>query len=99
MKQCTDLNDIYNATKRVFLSFSTPYCVPCKELHPHVLRLEKDHPEIEFLKVDATKSMDIARALRVMSVPTILLMENGQIVNRKTSPAHDSLEEFLTEEG
>lgn len=95
MNPITDLDQIYNTKGKLFLSFSTTYCVPCKELHPHLLQFEKAHPEITFSKVDPAKSMDIARALRVMSVPTIMLLEDGRVVNRKTSPAHDSLEEFL----
>ena len=95
MKQVKDINEIYGTQGKLLLDFSAPYCVPCKGLRPHLLEAEERNTDVKFMEVDVVDSMSIARAFRVMSVPTILLLEDGQVVNRKTSPAHDSLDTFI----
>lgn len=95
MKLITSIEEIQAVKGRVLLDFFTPYCVPCKALAPHLEELEKAHGDITFLKVDAASSRPIAQNYRVMSVPTILLLEDGELINRRTSPDHSKLEDFL----
>lgn len=78
--------------KRILVDFYADWCGPCKMMG-HVLENIND---IEILKVNVDKHPDISQKYMVMSIPTLLLMENGNIIKSHVGFMNeDELKEFI----
>ena len=64
---------------KVFLYFYADCCGPCKMLAPE---LEKVDSELSVVKVNVDEYEDIAREYGVMSIPTLIMFENGKPVKQ-----------------
>ncbi len=70
------LEEIKNG--KVLVDFYATWCGPCKMMHPVIEELAKDYPELKIIKVDVDQHEDLAMNYGVMSIPTIILFENGE---------------------
>ncbi len=66
--------------KKIFY-FTAPWCQPCQVLGPTMDKVASQMP-VEKINIDY--EMDRARSANVGSVPTVILVENGQEVRRFT---------------
>lgn len=87
---------VLQASGKVLVDFSATWCGPCKALEPvfeEVVASLGD--EVSAYKVDVDESMDIALSYKVMSVPTIILFEDGresgQLVGLHSAPEIEAL--------
>ena len=65
------------------VDFYADWCGPCKMLAPILEELDNHRSEIKIVKVNVDEAHDSAKAFGVMSIPTIVLLKNGQIINKK----------------
>ena len=78
---------------RQIFYFTAPWCQPCQALGPIMDRVAGQIP-VE--KVNIDYEMDRARSVNVMSVPTVILVENGQEVRRFTGArSYDQVMQFI----
>jgi thioredoxin 1 len=63
----------------VLVDFFAPWCGPCKMLTPILEEIQKERPDLKIVKVDVDEEPDLAREHNVMSVPTMILYQNGKI--------------------
>ena len=64
----------------VIVDFFATWCGPCKMLGPVIEQLSDDYDgKISIGKVDIDKNPDLAQKYEVMSVPTVIFFENGEI--------------------
>lgn len=88
-----DFDKLLKNEKRILVDFFATWCGPCKMLGPV---LEMAQGDISVVKVDTDKFEDIARKYGVMSIPTLVLMEDGKEIKRNIGFIDkDSLEEFI----
>ena len=67
----------------VLVDFWATWCGPCKMLAPTVEKLaEKYEGKLLVGKVDVDEEPDLARRFGVMSIPTVVLLKNGEEVDR-----------------
>lgn len=78
--------------KKVVVDFYATWCGPCRMFEPVFEEASKEN-DFSFVKLDVDKYSDIARKYGVMSIPTIILFENGNEVKRFTG--FMSKEEFV----
>ncbi len=78
------------------VDFFATWCGPCKMLSPIVDAASEQYTDIKFFKVDIDNDMDIAMRYKIMSVPTLIIFENGEIVNKSVGLiSGDELAELL----
>lgn len=81
--------------KTVILDVWAEWCGPCKMLLPLIEQAAADHPDIEFLKLNADKT-ELMAELQVRGVPTLLKYEKGILVDRKVgSMSKNHLANFI----
>lgn len=75
--------EVLNSDKRVLVDFWATWCNPCKLMHPVLENLDKEVSEnIKIGKISIDNDVEIATKYGVMSIPTFILFENGEIKNR-----------------
>ena len=65
----------------VVVDFYATWCGPCKMIGPVLEELSQEL-EIKVVKVDVDEHLEIARKFAIMSVPTILIYKNNEIVDK-----------------
>ena len=66
----------------VLVDFWAPWCAPCKILGPVLEKLELDYEgRFKLVKVDSDQEQQLAQAFGVRSIPTVILVINGQPVD------------------
>lgn len=79
--QASDWEGLETSTKPVFLDFWADWCGPCRMLTPTFERLaEKYGDKVTFAKVNVDELPDIANKFAVRSIPTLVLLQEGKIL-------------------
>ena len=74
--------EVLNSDKKVLLDFWAPWCGPCRMVVPLVEEIAVERPDIKVGKINVDENPELASRFGIMSIPTLLVMENGQIVNK-----------------
>ena len=78
----SNLDKITSSKKPVLIDFSATWCNPCKQLEPVYEELSSEIKEADFYKVDIDAEQELAGKFNIISVPTIVLIKNGQEISR-----------------
>ena len=73
--------EILNADKKVLLDFWAPWCGPCRMVVPIVEEIAGERPDIKVGKINVDEEQELARQFGIMSIPTLVVMENGKILS------------------
>ena len=74
--------EVIDSEKPVLLDFWAPWCGPCRRVVPIVEEIARERSDIKVGKINIEDEQALAREFRVMSIPTLLVVKNGQVVNR-----------------
>lgn len=74
--------EVLRSEKPVLIDFYATWCGPCKILSPIVEAVAKENENVKFVKIDIDKTDDIAMQYQVMSIPTLVLIQNGEEKDR-----------------
>lgn len=74
--------EVMNSDKLVLLDFWAPWCGPCRMVSPIVDEIAAERGDIKVGKVNVDEQPELAGRFGVMSIPTLVVMKNGKIVNR-----------------
>lgn len=72
---------VLKSSKRILVDFFATWCGPCKMLSP-ILEQAQTETECEIVKMDIDECMDIAKKYGIMNVPTMILFEKGEEIDR-----------------
>ena len=76
--------EVLNSDKPVLMDFWAPWCGPCRMVVPLVEEIAKERSDIEVVKINVDEEQELAMQFGVMSIPTLVVMKNGKIVNQVT---------------
>ena len=74
--------EVLKSHKTVLLDFYADWCGPCKAFSPVVEAVASENEDIKVVKVNVDDAQDLAIKYQVMSIPTTVVIKNGQEVNR-----------------
>ena len=77
-----DFNEVIKEGK-ILVDFYADWCGPCKMLAPIIEELTKENESIKFVKVNVDHHEDLAQQYGIMSIPTVILFENGEQVKKQ----------------
>lgn len=80
------------------VDFWAGWCGPCLQFAPIYESVAEQHPDITFAKVDTEAQQEIAAALDIRSIPTLMVVRDGVLVFRQAGvlPAH-ALEDLIAQ--
>ena len=82
---------------KVLVDFYAAWCAPCKMIAPVIEQLAEEIPRLKVVKVDADNAQDLMVKFGIRGLPTLLLIKNGEVVDRKVGAASvTQLREFVT---
>lgn len=76
--------EVMQSDKPVLLDFWAPWCGPCRAVLPLVEEIAVERQDLKVGKINVDEQKELARKFRVMSIPTLLVIQNGEVVNRST---------------
>ena len=76
--------EVLNSDKPVLMDFWAPWCGPCRMVVPLVEEIAKERSYIKVVKINVDEEPKLAMQFGVVSIPTLVVMKNGKIVNQVT---------------
>ena len=74
--------EVLNSDKPVLLDFFATWCGPCKMIAPVLDEIAEEREDIKVCKVNVDEEPELAAQYQVVSIPTLLVIKNGETVNR-----------------
>ena len=78
----TEYKDIVKSNKKVVIDCFANWCGPCKMLSPVIDSLAEEYNDISFYKINVDDAEKITTEFEIMSIPTILIFENGELKDK-----------------
>ena len=76
--------EVLNSDKPVLMDFWAPWCGPCRMVVPLVEEIAKERSDIKVVKINVDEEPKLAMQFGVVSIPTLVVMKKGKIVNQVT---------------
>ena len=71
---------------------------PCKMMHPIIEEIHTSYPDLKIIKVNVDEHEELARNYGIMSIPTLILFQNGNIVEKNIGlTPKEQLEKWLNQ--
>lgn len=78
----SNLEALKKSEKPLLLDFFASWCGPCRMLSPVIDSIAEERDDIVVGKVDVDAEGELAEAFGVVSIPTLVVIKNGEVVNR-----------------
>ena len=75
-------NEVMHSDKTVLLDFWAPWCGPCRMVAPVIDEIAAERSDIRVGKINVDEQPELAAQFGVISIPTLVVMKNGEAVNR-----------------
>ena len=74
--------EVLESEKTVLIYFFADWCGPCKMLSPIIEQFAKENEKVKVVKINVDELPDLAVKYGVRSIPTLVVIKNGEEVNR-----------------
>lgn len=77
-----NFDSVKTSEKLVLLDFYADWCGPCRMISPIVEEIAKENPQYLIGKINIDKEPELAQQFHVLSVPTLALVKDGNVINQ-----------------
>ena len=74
--------EVLESDKKVLVDFWAPWCGPCRMVSPIVEEIAEENAAIKVAKINIDEQPQLASQYGVMSIPTLMVFENGDIADK-----------------
>ena len=74
--------EVLGSDKPVLLDFSATWCGPCRMVAPILDEIASENDHIKVGKIDVDEDPDLARQFNVTSIPLLVVMKDGKVVDQ-----------------
>ena len=74
--------EVINSSKPVLLDFWASWCGPCRMVGPILEEIANERTDIKVCKVNVDEQPELASRFRIVSIPTLMVIKDGQITNQ-----------------
>lgn len=83
--------EVMKDNKIVVLDFWAEWCGPCRMFSPVIDQLSEKNSDIKVGKVNVDEQSELAQKFGIVSIPTVIILKNGEIVSKSAGfkPLHE----------
>ena len=74
--------EVLTSARPVRLDFWAPWCGPCRMVAPVLDEIAAERADIKVGKINVDEQPELAGQFGIMSIPTLVVMKNGKVVNQ-----------------
>ena len=74
-------NEVLESDKKVLIDFYADWCGPCRMVSPLVDQIAEENPQYLIAKVNVDEEPELSASFNVSSIPMLVVMEGGKVVN------------------
>ena len=74
--------EVLRSDRPILLDFWAPWCGPCRMVGPILEKIAAERPDVKVGKVNVDEQPELAGQFGITSIPTLMVLKNGEIVNQ-----------------
>ncbi len=82
--------EVLDSDKKVLVDFWAPWCGPCRMVSPIVDEIAEENSAIKVAKINIDEQPQLAAQYGVMSIPTLIVYENGDVADKAVGARNKS---------
>lgn len=89
------LDELKKSETKILVDYTAKWCGPCKSLIPRLENLEKEYPNVTFVKIDVDENKEHVKEVGIFSIPTVMVYNGEKLIETVKGAQPDSIYKSL----